>query len=233
METRNAIVIGAGPNGLAAAIELSHAGYSVTIYEANKIIGGSVRSAELTLPGFIHDICAAVLPLAASSPFFSKLPLEQFGLTFIHPPAALAHPFADGTAVLLHRSLADTSHELGRDGHSYRKLMSPVVENWDQLVQDLLGPPGIPSHPFKLARFGFYGIRSAQTLARNLFKDQRARSLFAGLAAHSFLSLDRYGSAAFGLVMSALGHAVGWPIVKGGSQKLTDALKGYLLKRNV
>ena len=229
----DAIVIGAGPNGLAAAAELSHSGYSVTIYEANEIVGGSVRSAELTLPGFTHDICAAVLPLGAYSPFLSRLPLDQFGLKFINPPAALAHPFADGTAVLLYRSLDDTGNELGRDGHSYRRLMRPFVENWDQLAEDLLAPPRMPRHPFKLAQFGFYGIRPARSLARSLFKDQRARSLFAGLSAHSFLSLDMYASSAFGLVMSALGHAVGWPIVQGGSQKLSDALKCYLLKRDV
>jgi len=207
--SNDAIVIGSGPNGLAAAIELSRAGYSVRVYEANDTVGGGVRSAELTLPGFVHDICSAVHPLAAGSPFFSTLPLAEYGLGYINPPAALAHPFDDGTAILLHRSVGLTADALGRDARAYNQLMSPLLESWDHLAEDLLSPAGIPRHPIKLARFGFYAF-------------------FAGLAAHSFLSLDMLASAAFGLVMATTGHAIGWPITRGGAQKISDALTSYL-----
>jgi len=228
---QNAIVIGAGPNGLAAAIELARAGYSVSVYEARETVGGGARSAELTLPGFVHDICSAVHPLASGSPFFSKLGLDQFGLEFINPPAALAHPFDDGTAILLDRSVEGTGATFGQDARAYRKLMNPLVRDWNLVVADLLAPPRIPKHPLKMARFGFYGIRSAQGLARGRFQAERTRGFFAGLAAHSFLSLDMRASAAFGLVLAALGHTVGWPIIRGGSQMLADALAAYLQRQ--
>jgi phytoene dehydrogenase-like protein len=224
----NAIVIGAGPNGLAAAIELARAGYLVQVYEANDTIGGGVRSAELTLPGFVHDICSAVHPLAAGSPFFSQLPLARYELEYINPPAAMAHPFDDGTAVLLHRSVELTAEGLGRDGSAYRQLIGPLVNDWDLLAEDLLSPPGIPRHPIKLAQFGFYGIRSAKGLTQGLFTEERTRAFFAGLAAHSFLSLDMLASAAFALVMATIGHAIGWPITRGGSQRIANALTSYL-----
>jgi phytoene dehydrogenase-like protein len=224
---KDAIVIGAGPNGLAAAIELSHAGYSVRIYEANDTVGGGVRSAELTLPAFLHDICSAVHPLALGSPFFSRLPLTDYGLEFINPSASMAHPFDDGTAVLLHRSVELTAEGLGHDTRAYGQLIRPFVESWDHLAEDLLSPPGIPRHPIKLARFGFYGIRSAKSLAQGLFSEEKTRAFFAGLAAHSFLSLDMLASGAFALVMATVGHAIGWPIARGGSQKISDALASY------
>jgi phytoene dehydrogenase-like protein len=223
----DAIVVGAGPNGLAAAIELARAGHSVCIFEANEMAGGGVRSTDLTLPGFVHDICSAVHPLAAGSPFFSKLPLTQYGLEFINPPAPLAHPFDDGTAVLLHRSVEMTADGLEPDAKTYRKLMGPFVENWDDLADDLLGPLRIPRHPLKVARFGFYGIRSARSLVQSLFRDKRARALFGGLAAHSFLSLDRLTTSAFALVLATLAHVIGWPIARGGSQKIADALVAH------
>ena len=223
----DAIVVGAGPNGLAAGIELARAGYSVCIFEANDVIGGGARSAALTLPGFVHDVCSAVHPLAAGSPFFSKLPLTQYGLEFINPPAPLAHPFDDGTAVLLHRSVDMTAEGLGADAAAYKNLMRPLVEDWNDLAHDLLGPLHLPRHPLKVARFGFYGIRSARSLTHNAFKEKPARALFAGLAAHSFLSLDRYATSAFALVLATLAHVIGWPIARGGSQKIADALANH------
>lgn len=225
--TYDAIVVGAGPNGLAAAIELARAGHSVCVFEANELVGGGARSAELTLPDFVHDICSAVHPLAAGSPFFSKLPLTRHGLEFINPPAPLAHPFDDGTAALLHRSVEMTAEGLGQDAKAYKKLMGPLVKDWTDLADDLLGPLRIPSHPLKLARFGFYGVRSASSLVQSLFKDERTRALFGGLAAHSFLPLDRAATSAFALVLGILAHVIGWPIARGGSQKIADALSRH------
>jgi phytoene dehydrogenase-like protein len=225
---QKAVVIGAGPNGLAAAIELARAGYAVSVYEASETIGGGVRSAEITLPGYVHDLCSTAHPLAASSPFFATLPLAQHGVELIHSPAALAHPFDDGTAVLLQRSLEATAAELGADANAYRRLFAPFVRDWQQLAPALLGPLRVTRHPFKLGRFGFYGLRSAAGLAQSLFRTERARALFAGLAAHSFLSLDQLATAAFGLVLGTLGHVGGWPVIRGGSQKLADALGSCL-----
>src|SRR5688572_6048146 len=223
----DAIVVGAGPNGLAAAIELARTGHSVCIFEANEVIGGGARSAELTLPGFVHDICSAVHPLAAGSPFFSKLPLTQYGLEFINPPAPLAHPFDDGTAALLHRSVDMTAAGLGADAAAYKNLMRPLVEDWNDLAHDLLSPLHLPRHPLKIARFGFYGIRSARGLAHSAFKEKPTRALFGGLAAHSFLSLDKYATSAFALVLATVAHVIGWPIARGGSQKIADALASH------
>jgi phytoene dehydrogenase-like protein len=223
----DAIVIGAGPNGLAAAIELARAGLKVRIYEANETIGGGARSGELTLPGFTHDLCSAVHPLAAGSPYFSELPLEDYGLEFIHSPIALAHPFDDGAATILDRSLNATTELLGRDRTTYRDLMKPFIERWQSLANDLLGPPRFPRNPFLAARFGIHAIRSAKGLAESKFKEDKTRALFAGLAAHSFLSLDRLATSAFGLMLSLLAHVHGWPIAKGGSQSISDALAAY------
>lgn len=224
----DAVVVGAGPNGLCAAIVLAQKGYSVCLLEANETIGGSARSAELTLPGFTHDICSAVHPLAAGSPFLSQLPLAQYGLDFINPPAAVAHPFDDGTAALLYRSIDMTAERLRADAGVYKKLMGPLVESWNDLASELLGPFRIPRHPLKSARFGFYGIRSVRSLGLGLFTEERTRALFGGLAAHSFLPLDFLATSAFALVLAALGHTVGWPIPRGGSQKISDALADYL-----
>lgn len=228
VKSYDAIVIGAGPNGLGAAIELARSGQSVCVFEANNILGGGARSAELTLPNFVHDICSAVHPLAVASPFFSQLPLTQYGLEFINPPAALAHPFDDGTALLLHRSFEMTAAGLRQDGAAYRKLIGPLVKDWNHLADDLLGPLRLPRQPVKMARFGLYGIRSARSLIQHLFTEARTRALFAGLAAHSFLPLDRLTTSAFALVLGCVGHVIGWPIVRGGSQKIADALAAYL-----
>jgi phytoene dehydrogenase-like protein len=203
-------------------------GRSVALFEAEENIGGSVRSDGLTLPGFVHDVCSAVYPLAIGSPFFRSLPLAQHGLQWIQPPAALAHPLDDGTAVTLERSIAETALALGADGDAYRKLMSPLIANWNGLDADLLGPPRLPRHPWNFARFGLLAIQPARRVAESRFRGARARALFGGLAAHSMLPLEKWGSAAFGLVLGVTGHAVGWPIAKGGAQCLANALASYL-----
>jgi phytoene dehydrogenase-like protein len=224
----DAIVVGAGPNGLAAAIELAKTGKRVCVYEANESIGGSARSAALTLPGFVHDICSAVHPLAVGSPFFKSLDLTGYGLHFIFPPAAVAHPFDDGSAILLHPSIEQTSRQLGADAHAYQKLLTPLVKNWDNLAPALLGPLRFPQHPFSLGNFGLHAIRSASGFVKAHFKEDRTRALFAGVAAHSCLSLDRLGTAAFGLVLLTLGHKVGWPTPRGGAQNIANALAAHL-----
>lgn len=220
----DAIVVGSGPNGFAAAITLAQAGLSVVLFEAKNTIGGGMRSAELTLPGFIHDICSAIHPLGLASPFFRKLSLEQHGLEWIQPLVPLAHPFDDGTAAILDRSIHLTSQNLDTDGEAYQRLMEPFVRNWDNLAPDILAPLHLPRHPLLLAKFGFMGVRSAQHLALHVFKSERARALFAGLAAHSIMPLDWSLTAAFGLILGSLAHVVGWPIPRGGSQKIADAL---------
>jgi len=220
-------VVGSGPNGLAAAITLAQAGLATVLREAQATVGGGLRSAELTLPGFTHDVCSAVHPLAATSPFFRTLPLADFGLEWIHPPAPLAHPLDDGSAALLERSLDATAESLGPGGPDWRRLHAGFVRVWDDLSQDVLAPPlRFPHHPFMMARFGLQGLRSATGLARTL-RGARARALFAGNAAHSFLPLEEPGTAAFGLMLSVMGHAVGWPIPRGGSQRVADALAAY------
>ena len=224
----DAIVIGSGPNGLAAAITLARAGRSTLVREAESTVGGSARSAELTLPGFLHDICSAVHPLGLASPFFRALPLADHGLTWIHPPAPLAHPLDDGTAVVIERSVEDTAKGLGDDAAAYQSLMNPLASNWGKLETTLLGPPRFPRHPLVLGRFGVRAMRSARGFARSWFKGERARAVFAGLAAHSVLPLENVPSGAFGLVLGILAHAVGWPIPYGGSQRISDALASYL-----
>jgi len=223
----DAVVVGSGPNGLAAAITLAQAGRSVVVYEAEATPGGGARSAELTLPGYVHDTCSAVYPLALGSPFFRTLPLAQHGLQWIHPAAPLAHPLDDGTAVVVERSIDATAANLGTDGDAYRRLMNYFCSRWEGLDVDLLGPPRLPRHPLLLARFGLHGIRPAGSFAHSYFNSVRARALFAGLAAHSMLPLEALGSAAFGLVLGIAAHAVGWPVARGGAQRLTDALVSY------
>jgi phytoene dehydrogenase-like protein len=232
-EQRRATVIGSGPNGLAAAIMLAQAGMGVDVYEAEAIPGGACRTLELTLPGFLHDFGSAVHPLAAGSPFFQTLPLEQYGLAWIHSDAALAHPFEDGTAVTLERSLPVQARVLGSDGPAWERIFTPLVEKWPQLCEAILQPftpfsGPVWRHPLLMTRFGLSALMPASSLARRLFETNRARGLFAGLAAHSFLSLDSPLSASFGLVLGAAGHAVGWPIPRGGSQSITKALIAYL-----
>jgi phytoene dehydrogenase-like protein len=224
----DAIVIGAGPNGLAAAIEIARAGRSVCVYEGNATIGGGTRSAELTLPGFVHDVCSAVHPLAAASPFFSQLPLDKHGLEFIYPPASLAHPFDDGTAVIIDRSLDSTAERLGADREAYKRVFAPFVAGWNDLAGDVLAPIGVPRHPFLMARFGLSAIRSAKAFGASKFREEKTRTMFAGMAGHSFLSLDQAGTAAFGLMLGILAHAAGWPVARGGSQSLANALGSYL-----
>jgi phytoene dehydrogenase-like protein len=226
--SRKACVIGAGPNGLAAAIILAQAGLQVDVLEAESTPGGAARTLELTLPGFRHDFGSAVYPLGAGSPFFSSLPLIEHGLEWIHSPAALAHPLDDGTAVMLERDLDQTRDSLGVDGSAWDKLMRPFVEHWTEFAAEILRPVSlVPRHPWLMARFGMIAIRSAQSIARR-FRSQRTKALFAGLAAHSFLSLDEPLSAAFGILMAVPAHAVGWPIPRGGAQSLTNALCSYL-----
>src|SRR5580658_8062962 len=218
-------VIGSGPNGLAAAITLARAGGKVDVYEAEAQPGGGARTMELTLPGFKHDFGSAVHPMAAASPFFLSLHLDRQGFKWIHAPAPLAHPLDDGSAVVLERDLNDAEAALGRDGRAWRNVVQPLVEHWPQFAHDALGPVArIPRHPFLMARFGYRAFQPALGLARRTFAGERARALFAGLAAHSFLSLDQPLSSAIGLVLGAAAHAVGWPIPRGGSQAITDAL---------
>lgn len=224
----DAIVVGSGPNGLAAAVTIAQTGRSVLVCEAHDTIGGGTRSAELTLPGVVHDVCSAVHPMAVSSPFFSTLPLSTHGLEWIQPPTPLAHPLDDGTAVVLERSLESTARGLGADGDAYRTLMSPMVEHWEQLKVELLAPLRVPAHPLMLAGFGLKALRSASGLAKGRFRDEPARALLAGLAAHSMLRLDQLTSVAIGLVLAAAGHSVGWPIPRGGSQHIANALASYL-----
>lgn len=224
----DAIVIGSGPNGLAAAIRLAQAGLSVVIFEAKETIGGGMRSAELTLPGFIHDICSAIHPLGIGSPFFQTLPLDQWGLEWIQPSAPLAHPFDDGTFAMLERSISATSDTLGEDARAYEKLMKPQLSNWQKISSDVLGTLRcIPRHPFAMARFGIQALKPAHWLATTQFKGKQARSFFAGLAAHSMLPLNWFLTGGFGLVLSILGHTYGWPMPRGGSQKIADALAAY------
>src|ERR671932_1344665 len=227
-EVYEAVIVGSGPNGLAAAVELARNGRFVAVLEAEDTIGGGTRSAQLTLPGYVHDVCSAIHPLGYASPFFRVLPLKEHGLQWVHPPAPLAHPFDDGAAAVLEHSVKETGKTLGPDADAYRKLMRAVARDWGRLVGSLLGPPRLPRHPFALARFGLRAVRSARGLAEGLFEGEKARGLFAGNAAHSFLPMEQAPSASFGLVLGALGHVVGWPFPKGGSQKIADALVSYL-----
>jgi phytoene dehydrogenase-like protein len=226
--SRKACVIGAGPNGLAAAIVLAQAGMQVDVLEAESTPGGAVRTLDLTLPGFRHDFGSAVFPLGAGSPFFSSLPLVNHGLEWIHSPAALAHPLDDGTAVMLERDLVQTKDALGIDGAAWDMLMRPFVEGWSEFAAEILRPVSfIPRHAGLMARFGMVAVQSARVVSRR-FRDQRTRALFAGLAAHSFLSLDEPLSAAFAILMAVPAHAIGWPIARGGAQSLTNALCSFL-----
>jgi phytoene dehydrogenase-like protein len=228
-ETERVHVIGSGPNGLAAAIALARAGFKAVVYEAEAQPGGAVRTMELTLPGFRHDFGSAVHPMAAGSPFFATLPLDRLGLQWIHGSAPLAHPLDDGSAVMLERDLPEAEAALGRDGRAWRKVVEPLVKHWPQFAHDALGPlTRIPKHPLLMARFGTSAFQPALRLARSLFVGERARALFAGLAAHSFLSLDEPLSSAVGLVLGAAAHAVGWPIPLGGAQAITHALVDHL-----
>ena len=226
----DAVVVGAGPNGLAAAVALARAGLSVVVLEAADRAGGGTRSEELTLPGFVHDVCSTIHPLGAASPFFAGLPLADHGLAWSHPQAPAAHPLPDGTAAVLERSIGATADALGAsDARAWRCLVGPMVERWDDLATSLLAPllrP--PAHPLLLARFGVRAVWPAAPLARRLFSGEAARGLFAGLAAHAILDLGSPLTASFGLTFAASAHAVGWPAASGGSQRIADALVSYL-----
>jgi phytoene dehydrogenase-like protein len=226
--TADAVIVGSGPNGLAAAIVLARAGLKVAVYEAAAVPGGGVRSAELTLPGFVHDICSAIHPFALASPLFRTLPLAEHGLEWIEPQAMFAHPLDDRPAPLSYRSLEATASGLGADADAYRRLMNPIVENWSRLESAVLGPLRWPRHPFALARFGLDAFQPIEWLARRRFAGAPARALLAGIAAHGMLPLDHMLSAGIAIVLGALAHLVGWVMPRGGAQRLADALTAHL-----
>ena len=222
------MVVGAGPNGLAAAITIAESGAKVLVLEANEKVGGGARSAELTLPGFVHDICSAIVPLTVASPFFKEHRLEEHGLELAYPEIELAHPLDDGRVALLRRSVDDTAASFGEDARAYRRLMGPLARDIDKLMPELLGPFRIPRHPIALARYGLRGLRSAAGLARSRFDTDEAQALFTGIAAHSMIKLNVIPTAAFALAIGVIGHAYGWPAARGGSQKISDAMVSYL-----
>ena len=231
---RRAVVVGAGPNGLVAAITLARAGWDVTVFEAAAVPGGGTRTEELTLPGVLHDVCSAIHPLAVGSPVFREIaasgkPLEAHGLEWIHSDVPLAHPLDGGRAAVLHRTVDDTADGLGPDAKSYRRLLGPFVEAGFDLTDGLLSPFSIPpKHPVTLARYGAVGILPAHTVARRGFKTDEAQALFAGLAGHSILSLKAPVTAGYGLMLGVLAHLVGWPLARGGSQQIANALVSVL-----
>src|SRR5215203_4746029 len=225
----DAVVVGAGPNGLAAAVELARAGRSVAVLEAEETVGGGTRSAESTLPGFVHDLGSAIHPLGYASPFFRSLPLDERGLEWVHPPAPLAHPFDDGTAAVLERSVEETAAALGPDARAYERLIDGVVKDAPKIASYFVGSPRLIRHPISLGASALRAVRPARSLAESIFEGEKARGLFAGNGAHSFLPLEKPPSALFGLVLGTLGHAFGWPFPKGGSQRIADALVSYLL----
>lgn len=224
----DAVVVGSGPNGLAAAVALAQRGASVRVIEGHEQIGGGTRTAELTLPGFRHDVCSAVHPMGVLSPFLRTLPLAEHGLEWIRPPASVAHPLDDGTAVMLYRSIERTTEELGEDSEPYRRMIAPFLQDPHALLADLLAPLKLPSKPLTMTRFGLMAIRSARGLARARFAGERAPALFAGCAGHAILPLDRLLTAALGLIFTITGHVDDWPVAAGGSDAISRALARYL-----
>ena len=228
----DAVIIGSGPNGLAAAALLCRAGKRVHVVEGQSTLGGGMRSAELTLPGFVHDVCSAVHPMGALSPFFRELSLDRYGAKFIHSPISAAHPLDDEPAVMLQRSLEETAAGLGQDGHVYQSLMKRLLKGDSQkLAADMLAPLRFPRRPITMARLGFYGMHPAQRLAWGLFEQQRAKALLAGCAAHSVMSFDKWLSGAVGLVFAWTAHVIDWPVIEGGSQRLADALVAFIREK--
>jgi len=228
MSQLDAVIVGSGPNGLTAAIALAQRGASVLVREARATIGGGMRTAPLTLPGFAHDVCAGCHPTGVLSPFWRTLPLAEHGLRWIHPSASVAHPLDDQPAVLLRRSLDDTAAELGEDGDTYRKLFAPFLRDPHGLLADLMGPLRIPAHPLRMARFGLPGLLPARAFLKARFRGARARAVLAGCAAHSILPLERPLTAAVALLFALTAHVEDWPVAAGGSQAIADALAGYL-----
>ncbi len=224
----DAVIVGSGPNGLAAAITLAREGWSVLVLEARDTIGGGMRSAELTLPGFVHDICSAIHPFGMASPFFRRIPLSTHGLEWVQPPAPFAHPLDGGRAAVLERALDKTVDGATREGKAYLDLMAPLVRDWEKLIHEFLGPLRPPRYPFAMARFGLLALRSARGLAESALHGEATRALFAGSAAHSMMPLENRATAAIGLIEAVLAHAVGFPMAKGGSQQIADALGSYL-----
>ncbi|HVS92878.1 MAG TPA: NAD(P)/FAD-dependent oxidoreductase [Mucilaginibacter sp.] len=224
----DAVIVGSGPNGLAAGILLQQNGLSVLVVEGKDTVGGGMRSAELTLPGFIHDVCSAIHPLAAGSPFFETLPLADHGLDYIYPEIAASHPFDSGKAAVLKQSLDETAALFGNDENTYKRFIKPIVKSWPGLAPDLLGPLHFPKHPLEMAAFGMVALRPALAVAKR-FKTEEARGLFAGMGAHSMLPLNRLSSAAIPLVLMANAHLKGWPMAKGGSQSIANALASYFI----
>jgi phytoene dehydrogenase-like protein len=223
----DAIVIGSGPNGLSAAIVLQQAGLSVLILEGKATVGGGLRTGEITLPGYRHDLCSAILPFAVESPFLNSLPLHLHGLEYIYPTLAAAHPFEDGTAAILDHSIERTADSLRTDGLAYRGLMNPLKENWPEILRFVMNPIHFPSRPLALTRFCYHSLLPASTLIRKYFRSEQARGLFAGMAAHAVQPLDHWATSAAALVLMLMGHDKGWPMVKGGTGQLAGALASY------
>lgn len=224
----DAIIVGSGPNGLSAAIVLQKHGLNVLLIEGKETLGGGMRTMELTLPGFKHDICSAIHPMAASGPFFNTLPLSQYGLEFIHPEILAGHPLPDGSVTSLHRSLTETAGNLGKDKKAYLNLLKPLVDDWVTLSPDILSPLKFPKNPLKLGLFGINAIKPASFLAQK-FKEAGTKALWAGMAAHGIQPLNNIATSAIAMVLMAAGHHGGWPMIKGGSQALADSLANYFL----
>ncbi|WP_255552992.1 phytoene desaturase family protein [Longitalea arenae] len=228
MSTYDAIVVGSGPNGLSAAITMQRAGVKVLLLEGKETIGGGLRTAEITLPGYLHDLCSAIHPMAVASPFLATLPLQEHGLEFIYPDVAAAHPFDDGTAAVLKKSFTETARSLGADEQNYTKLLQPFLKSWPQIAGDILGPFQFPKHPWLMAQFGIKALTSASYLSGK-FSTAKAKGLWAGMAAHSIQPLTNAATSAIGLVLMAAGHLKGWPLPKGGSVAIANALASYFI----
>lgn len=224
----DAVIVGSGPNGLSAAILLAQQGLQVKVIEAKDSIGGGTRTAELTEPGFHHDICSAVHPTGVGAPFLKTLPLYEYGLEWVHPKYPVAHPLDHGEAVIISKSLEKTVERLGSDGKHYQKLIGDFVEHWDRLSNDLFGPVRIPNNPLSMMQFGWYGMFSAKLLANSIFENIQTKAFFAGLAGHSIIPLEKVFTGSFGLVFASSIHAAGWPVAKGGSHSITKAMAAYL-----